>query len=223
MQGSFVDVYMPAAIPGYPCLSSPRFSTTITSVSDGDEGRNQNWLHPLRHFKLPAATAREWAVVDDLVKMSLCLGGPFNAFAWRDPFDFASVDLLAPNEDPDAVLDRVTPSDQLFGTGDGFTRVFQLTKTYVYSGLSYTRPIALPILADLVIAIAGEVSEAFSVTRPGGQVTFTDAPANGAALTWGGLFDVPVRFDSDEGLDGVVQAWRVGGAAEINLDEMRSC
>ena len=33
----FRDVYAPAEMPGYPCVSSPRTSTTIVLVSSGAE------------------------------------------------------------------------------------------------------------------------------------------------------------------------------------------
>lgn len=219
----FIDTYLPAAIPGYPCMTSPKTSTTTTVASSGDEGRNRNWQHPLRKFKLPQAEARKWEVIDQLSKLFLVLGGPFSNFAFRDPMDFASVDLVGPNENQAFVLRRVTATDQVFGTGDGFARVFQLTKTYAYGPAAYVRPIGLPVLDTLLVADAGTPTEAFSVTRPGGVVTFDVAPLAGHSLTWGGLFDVPVRFDSDDALDTIIQAFLVGGAAEINLDEQRLC
>jgi uncharacterized protein (TIGR02217 family) len=223
--GQFVDVYLPPSVPGYPCLVAPVTSTTITVASSGDEGRNRNWQHPLRKVKLPAAQARQWNVIQDLISHFLVLGGPFNSFAFRDPFDFATTGLLAPNEPQASVLQRVTGGDQAFGTGDGLTRSFQLTKTYTRGPATYVRKIGLPLLANLVIwDNAGLVSPtAYSVTRPGGLVTFTAAPLAGHALTWGGLFDIPVRFDADDSLDATVAAYQVGGAAEINLQEARLC
>lgn len=220
----FIDIYLPSSVPGYPCLSSPRFSTTITSASDGDEGRNRNWKHPLRKFKLPAGEARNWEVIADLMDMALILSGPWKSFAWRDPLDFASIRLATANEKTADILERLSPIDQNFGTGDGLTRVFQLTKLYQRGSFTYSRPILLPILDSLQLADAGAAIDAgFSVTRQGGVVTFDVAPLAGHALTWGGLFDIPVRFDSDEALDGVIQAFEAGGFAEINLDETRLC
>jgi len=225
MTDQFVDVYLPPSVPGYPCLISPVFSTTITVASSGDEGRNQNWQHPLRKIKLPAAQARQWTVIQDLQKHALVLAGPFNSFAFRDPMDFATVDLIEPNEPDASVLSRVTQSDQAFGTGDGVTRAFQLTKTYTRGPATYVRAIGLPLLTDVKIGDNGSLVPGanYSVSRPGGLVTFTSAPALGHALTWGGLFDIPVRFEADDSLDAVLQAFQVGGAAEINLQETRLC
>lgn len=223
MSGQFVDVYLPPSVPGYPCLVSPVTSTTITVASSGDEGRNHNWQHPLRKIKLPAAQARQWNVISDLQDHFLVMGGPFSSFAFRDPFDFATVKLIAPNEPSASVLRRVTGNDQAFGTGDGLTRVFQLIKTYTRGPSTYARPIGLPLASSLLIYDNGAPAAANVVTRPGGVVTFTDAPAAGHALTWGGLFDIPVRFDADDSLDAVLAAYQVGGASEINLQEARLC
>lgn len=222
--GQFVDVYLPPAVPGYPCLGSPVTSTTITVASSGDEGRNKNWQHPLRKLKLPALEARLWPVIRDLQKHFLVMGGPFNSWPFRDPFDFASIDILAPNEPTTTVLQRVTGGDQAFGTGDGLTRTFQLTKTYERGvAANYVRPIGLPLLSSLIIWDNGAPAASNAVSRPGGLVTFDAAPAAGHALTWGGLFDIAVRFEADDSLDQVVAAFQVGGASEINLQEARLC
>lgn len=221
--GAFVDVYLPSSIPGYPCTGSPRTSTTITVASSGDEGRNKNWEQPLRRFKLPAAEARQWQIIADLTDHFLITDGPFASFPWRDPFDFASIRLAYANETTASILARIGGGDQVFGVGDGLTRTFQLTKTYQRGGYSKVRPIQLPVLSSLIILDAGGAAGSHSVSRPGGLVTFDVAPVANHVLTWGGLFDVPVRFDSDDAIDTVVAAYQVAGAAEINLDEQRSC
>jgi uncharacterized protein (TIGR02217 family) len=218
----FIDVYLPSAIPGYPCLSEPRFSTTITQVSGGDEGNNQNWVHALRRFTLPEAV-REFSVILDLLDHGYIMAGPHRAFPFRDPLDFASVRLLVPNEPTVDVLLRISATDQALGTGDGLTRTFQLAKTYSRGGQTYARTIGLPLTADLLIADNGTPTAAYTVTRPGGLVTFTDAPDDGHALTWGGLFDVPVRFESDDAIAAMVKTYQVGGAAQLVLDEVRLC
>lgn len=219
----FLDVYLPPSVPGYPCVIGPVYSTTITEAASGDEGRNKNWQHPLRKIKLPAAPARQWDIIQDLLDHVLVMGGPFSDFPFRDPFDFATVRLLAPNEAQTGVLSRVTLADQVLGTGDGFTRVFPLRKTYERGPYSYVRDIGLPVLSTVLVGDNGAAAGAHTVTRYGGEVTFTAAPAVGHALTWGGLYDIPVRFDSDDALSAIVAAFQAGGFAEINLDEQRVC
>jgi uncharacterized protein (TIGR02217 family) len=48
------------------------------------------------------------------------------------------------------------------------------------------------------VAVAGvELMSGWTVDGATGLVGFTTPPANGAAVTAGFLFDVPVRFDTD--------------------------
>ena len=60
----------------------------------------------------------------------------------------------------------------------------------------------------------------FSVDALTGLVTFTAAPAVGAAVTAGFLFDVPVRFDTDR-LDIELTSFDAADAASIPLIEVR--
>ena len=51
----------------------------------------------------------------------------------------------------------------------------------------------------MLIAVGGTpVAEGWTVDTTNGQVTFSSAPADGAAITAGFQFDVPVRFDTDK-------------------------
>lgn len=218
---AFLDTYMPDEIPGYPCVSSPRFKTTITSDWGGSEGRNQEWEHPLFKFVLPQGV-RHWSAVQGLSKMWKVTAGPFHTFPWRDPLDFSSADLVIPNPETDPVP---SITDQAIGTGDGIADTFQLVKTYTYGSGSYERTIHLPVLSTVVIANNGVLVDPadYTVTRPGGAVQFDVPPANGHAITAGFLFDVEVRFESDDAFEGILQTWQAGGFADITLIEVRPC
>lgn len=100
-----------------------------------------------------------------------------------------------------------TATDEVFGTGDGTTTAFQLSKTYDPSlillgtagSLFYVRAITLLDGAP-VIEIDGvekTVTTDYTISSSG-VVTFTSAPADTKQLTWSGKFDVPVRFDMDQ-------------------------
>jgi uncharacterized protein (TIGR02217 family) len=217
----FLDIYMPEEVPGYPCVSAPRTKTTIQVDAGGNERTNQEWEHPLMKFVMPEGV-RQWAVVQALGKMWRITAGPYKSFAWRDPLDFSSDDLLAPNPETDPVP---TMLDQALGTGDGFTDSFQLIKRYSYSSQTYDRPIYLPILSTVVIADNGSPvsSSDYTVSRPGGIVTFDTPPTAGHTLTAGFLFDVEVRFESDDAFEGILRTWQAGGFADITLIEKRPC
>jgi uncharacterized protein (TIGR02217 family) len=217
---SFIDLYLPPEIPGYPCASVPRTKTNILMTSGGRESRNIEWEHPLHRFILPEAAGREWSVVETLKKHWLVTSGPALSFPWRDPLDFASCDLVRPN-----VVPVVSLTDQPLGTGDGINEIFQLRKTYTRGAFSYTRDIHLPVLSSLLIAADGVLVSptTYTVSRPGGVVTFNDPPANGVVLTAGFLFDCEVRFESDDQLESILRTYQVGGFADITLIEVRAC
>lgn len=220
----FVDVYLPAKVPGLPCLGAPRFKTTIQVDAGGGERSNQEWEHPLHRFVLPEAVARDWEVVQQLKKHWLITRGPHKHFPWRDPLDFASCDLVRPNQVP-----TVAMSDQLVGTADGFTDRFQLLKTYSIGGETYDRVIHLPVVDSVLVALDGLlVDEAeYTVTRPGGEIVFNAPPTpevgNPGIITAGFLFDVEVRFENDEAFEGILRATRAAGFADLTLIEVRPC
>lgn len=217
----FLDAYMPEEIPGYPCVSAPRTKTTIQVSSGGGERRNQEWEHPLHRFILPEGI-REWSAVQSLSKMWKITRGPYKSFPWRDPLDFSSGDLLAPNPEVDPVP---TMADQVLGTGTGFTDSFQLIKRYTYGGETYDRDIHLPVLSTVVVSVNGVLvpDTDYAVSRPGGVITFDTPPTNGHIVRAGFLFDVEVRFEGDDVFEGILRTWQAGGFADLTLIEVRRC
>lgn len=230
--GEFVDQYLPDEVPGYPCISAPRTNTTITANAGGNEQRNQNWDHPLHTFILPEAAGRNWSVIEALKKHWLIMRGPWRSFPWRDPLDKASIDLLVPNEPDEDLLDRISRADQTLGTGDGFTDSFQLVKTYTVGSETYERTIHLPVEESVLVEINGKAHDdpthaggaySFTVSRPGGVVALSYPPPAGHAVKAGFLFDVEVRFESDDAFEGILRTYQAGGFADITLIEVRPC
>lgn len=219
----FVDVYISDCVPGYPCFSSPRWSTSITVADSGAEQVNQRWEHPLHRYTLPEAV-REQDVFEGIRDHWLVMRGPVYTWPFRDPLDFASVALPAPNTEP-----VVTGLDQVCGTGDGANKVFQLKKTYTRGLQTYTRDIVHPVVDSVIVRVAGANPATFSppmtytVSRETGEITFNYAPAPGQVVTAGFLFDVEVRFESDDAFDGIVRTYGLGGFASLVLVEVRPC
>lgn len=219
----FVDIPLDPCVPGYPCASSPRFRTEIVQVDSGAEQVNRRWQAPLHRFTLPEAV-REMAVFNAVRDHWLVMGGPARTWPWRDPLDFASIALAVPNEDDPPV----SPVDQLLGVGDGFQRSFPISKQYIRQNgatqLTLDRAIELPVLDSFLLAANGvPLTVGYTVSRPGGVVTFDTAPEAGVVLTWGGLFDCVVRFEADDSFDGIVRIFAVSGFADLTLLECRSC
>ncbi|PKB19661.1 uncharacterized protein (TIGR02217 family) [Novosphingobium kunmingense] len=221
----FVDEYMPDKVPGFPCTAAPRFNTSIKVAAGGGEKRNQEWEQPLHRYGLPEAQGRDPDVVEALRQHWLTMRGPYFSWPWADPFDKASLDLAHPNESDDDVLARIAATDQLIGTGDGLAERFRLSKLYTYGSGSYRRTVHLPVLASVVVAVDGVEADPgdYTVSRPGGVIEFAVAPADGAAITAGFLFDVEVRFEGDDAFEAILRGGDVGGFAGLSLIEVRPC
>lgn len=221
---SFIDEYMPEEVPGYPCVSAPRFKTSIQVSAGGNERRNQEWEHPLHAFIIPEAVARDTSVVIGLKKHWLIMRGPTHSFPWADPLDMASIDHT-PNLPTSELIALLSETDQHIGTTDGFTDTFQLVRTYSVGAETYDRTIHLPVLDTVIVAIDGVlVDEAdYTVSRPGGEITFDVPPAAGDVVTAGFLFDNEVRFESDDAFEGILRTWQAAGFADLTLIEVRPC
>lgn len=219
----FRDVYMPADVPGFPCLSSPRFNTRIPMVDSGAESTSQRWESPLYSFKLPQAV-REHDVFESIRDHWLIMRGPAFTFPFRDPLDFASVALVEPNEVP-----TITGMDQVLGTGDGINRDFQLIKTYTRGAFTYVRTVYHPVVASVIVTVNGVdpaslmTPLAYTIDRLTGIVQFTPAPNPAAIVRAGFLYDVEVRFESDESFDGILHTFHNSGFADLAFVEVRPC
>lgn len=224
----WVDVYLPPRILGFGFVSTPEWSSTITRVASGAERRNQNWAAPLHRYTAPEAV-RCWEDIEDLHDMWLAMAGPVHSFSFRDPLDFASRRLAAPNLEP-----VVFPTDQVLGVGDGLRTEFPLLKSYSYGSRTFTRRIHHPVVSSVVVALNALAPGTgdppldggpytWTVSRETGLVTFDPAPEEGLVVTAGFLFDVEARFEGDDSYQGIVTAWRVGGVADLSLTEVRPC
>lgn len=219
----FKDEYMPTAVLGYPARVAPRWSTGLAQSDSGAEVADQRWSHPLRSIQIPEGV-RDHVTFEALKAHWLVMAGPASTFPWRDPTDFATADLEAINQAP-----TLSRTDQAIATGDGATRTFQLKKTYTRGAETYARNIFLPVESEVLIGVDGSDPTTLSpaltptITRYGGTVTFDIAPGVGQAITWGGLFDLEVRFEADDTFDGVMRSYAASGFADVPLQEVRFC
>lgn len=165
----------------------PEFRTSIVETASGREYRNQEWAAARLRFDA-ARGLRTTAERDLLLDFFYARRGRARAFPLRDWSDYSSAGSAGT---PD-------PGDQVLGEGDGEAAAFQLIKWYGAAGSTYARRIVLPVSGSVAVALDGvEQLSGWSVSRPGGVVTFAAAPAAGVAVSAGFLFDVAVRFDVD--------------------------
>jgi len=187
----------------------PERLTDIVTLSSGAEQRNSRWANSRRRYNAGYGV-KSRADMQAVLAFFEERRGRFHSFLWRDGLDFSS---SGGNGTPGA-------TDQPIGTGDGATTAFQLTKQYGASFDPWFRPITKPVTGSVRVAVAGtELVSGFAVDTLTGIVTFTAAPATGAAITAGFLFDVPVRFDTDR-LDIELSSFDAADASSIPLIEV---
>jgi uncharacterized protein (TIGR02217 family) len=209
---SFHEILFPLDI-ALRSAGGPERRTEIVSFGSGREQRNARWAHSRRRYDAGYGV-KTLEALQAVVSFFEERRGQLYGFRWRDRLDHASSAPGAP----------LSPLDQGIGIGDGATTSFALVKTYGAAHAPYQRPINKPVAGSVRVAVGGveQNAAAFSCNSASGIVTFLPGhiPANGAAVTAGFLFDVPVRFDTDY-LEVDLSAFEAGAIPKIPLVEIR--
>ena len=185
----------------------PERMTDVVTLASGREQRNGRWRHSRRRYNAGYGVKyrAEMAAVLHFFEERR---GRLHGFLWRDGLDHSSGGPVP------------TALDQAIGTGDGARTSFQLTKRYGADFDPYLRPITRPVAATVRVAVDGlEQASGWTVDEATGVIGFAVAPANGAAVTAGFLFDVPVRFDTDR-LDVELSSFEGAEAPSIPVVEI---
>lgn len=183
---SFDDVRFPPQI-SRGSSGGPERRTEIVVTGSGAEERNSRWADSRRRYNAGFGVKS----LDDIhlvVAFFEERRGRLHGFRWKDHLDFTSALPGA----------AVTATDQMIGTGDGTATRFQLVKRYGTGLRDYLRSITKPVGTSVRIAVNEQEVTGFSLDALTGMVTLAVPPAQGAAVTAGFAFDVPVRFDTDE-------------------------
>jgi uncharacterized protein (TIGR02217 family) len=208
---AFHEVRFPANL-SFGSVGGPERRTEIVTLANGFEERNTPWQHSRRRYDAGVGL-RSLNDMETLIAFFEARAGQLHGFRWKDWSDYKSC----------APLSSPAPEDQLIGTGDGVTTVFQLQKTYLSGLQSYTRPIRKPVAGTVVVAVAGDPkieSLEFSVNLATGEVTFVLPPDLGTRVTAGFEFDVPVRFDADV-IQTSVASFQAGEVPAVPVVEIR--
>ncbi len=163
----------------------PERKTDVVTLAGGGEQRNGRWAHSRRRYNAGYGV-KSRADMAAILAFFEERRGRLHGFLWRDGLDFSSGGPVP------------GPTDQGLGTGNGTQSQFQLRKRYGTGFDPYWRPITKPMAGSVRVAVNGvEASAGWTVDATSGVVSFATAPAAGATITAGFLFDVPVRFDTD--------------------------
>ena len=199
----FDDVAYPLTL-GRDAAACPEFSTSVAVTASGHEYRNALWSDARMRYDVGPGIRSE-AELGTLIAFFRARYGPARGFRLRDPFDFSSA----------AMTGTPSASDQRIGTGDGMASRFRLVKNYGEQQRRITRP-----QPGSIRIAAGGVETAAWRYEAGGWIVFDSAPAAGAPITAGYLFDVPVRFAEDR-LDVSGVSFAAGEAPSVALIEIR--
>lgn len=209
---SFHDVRFPLGI-SFGATGGPERRNEIVQLTSGREKRNARTSGSRRYYDAGTGV-RSFEDLYAVMAFFEARRGSLHAFRFRDPFDMKS---CAPHETP-------TPFDQPIKTADGQEKRFVLAKTYGEGEDAHRRRIARPVADSVLVAVAGvpkAISQDYWVDAETGELVFADTaiPPNGAAVTAGYEFDVPVRFDIER-ISASVTAFKAGQIPSIPLVEV---
>ena len=210
MSADFHEVLFPLDV-GLGSRGGPVRRTDIVTLASGREHRNSRWADSRRRYDAGLGV-RTVDALQAVVEFFEERRGRLHGFRFRDRVDWRSG---PPSAAP-------TPLDQDIGTGDGAQTAFPLAKTYGGAHAPYRRLIAKPVAGTVRVAVDGveqAAGSAFTCNVTTGIVTFSDPPEEGAAITAGFAFDVPVRFDVDA-LEIDLSAFEAGAIPRIPLLEI---
>ena len=201
---TFHEVRLPARL-AFGSTGGVERRTEITTLGSGFERRSTPWAEGRRRYLIGAGLRS----LDDMAALTAFFEarrGRLYGFRFRDFADFKS---CAPGA-------AVAATDQGIGTGDGARRGFGLSKTYG----DHERRIRKPVEGSVRVAVGGVETTGFEVDHATGEVTLATAPASGAAVTAGFMFDTPVRFDADR-IEVTLESFGAGRMVAMPLIEVR--
>ncbi len=210
MSMTFDEIRLPVQL-ALGARGGPERRTEIVTLGSGFEHRNQLWAHSRRRWNVGYGI-RTLAHLETILAFFEERRGRMRGFRFKDRLDFRSAAAGA----------ATTATDQTIGEGDGATLTFQLCKIYGSGSDTYRRPIKKPVAGSVQIAVDGDAVDPadYLLDAATGLVTFDTAPANGAVVSAGFEFDVPVRFDTDF-LEIDASAFEAGSVPDIPILEIR--
>lgn len=175
--------------PTYGFTVQPQYLVKIVVRETGFERGDRRWARPLIVFTAVPMPDADEAEVQSILYFWHAVGGRATTFLFRDWTDYKSCQTQ----------NDVTALDQPLAavTLDDASTAYRLTKAYTVTPHVQVREITKPVGSTIVVANAsGDAQTDFTLDESTGMLkpghSFTGTPH-----TWGGEFNVPVRFDSE--------------------------
>lgn len=194
----------------------PGYRTDVIEMGSGAEERVSRWTNAKHRYNVSYGV-KSYEQLSTLKKFYMARKGAANTFPYKDFLDYATTSSGKTSDE-----EVVSEVDVLFATGDGVETAFQLVKYYTDGVIIRTRAITKPVLVAIAVNGTLVAPEDYSVNDTSGIVTFNTAPANDASITWGGTFNVHVRFaaGTDNLLAMSLDDFGSGSASGIELVEV---
>lgn len=164
-----------------------QWSTTIMQFASGDEDRNRNWERSLRVYNVQMGPKNQ-DVIEEAYEFHEALAGEECGFRFHDHADYKSCGLS----------DTPAATDQVMTLIPGSPGGYQLTKTYRKGARAVARKILKPVAGTILLADNGVLKTENSdwvLDYTTGLLTIFFSPVG--QVSWGGEFDVPVRFNGE--------------------------
>lgn len=153
----------------------PGFKTTVTTLGNGAEQRNQEWATLRGQWNIGYGLQSK-ATLDEVNQFFIGRRGRARGFRFKDWNDYKAVEAPV-------------------GTVAGDATKRQLQKVYPDAENPYTRTITLPVAGTLTVYVDTVASEDYTLLD-NGVLEFGSDPGDSVVATF--EFDVPVRFDIDD-------------------------
>ena len=205
---NFHEVRFPASL-SFGSLGGPERRTEVVTLANGFEERNTPWTHSRRRYDAGVGL-RSLDDIELMIAFFEARRGPLFGFRWKDWQDFRSCVSSGERH----------YSDQMVATGDGSTTEFQLTKTYASGGFEYVRPVKKPVQDTVSVGVDNVEAVDWAIDLETGKIRFVTAPVDGAAITAGFEYDVPVRFAVDA-IQTSMASYQAGDLPSVPVIEVR--
>jgi len=180
---SFLETPRFPGCPSFGYVFRPRYRTDIVRNAVDDEKRTGLWTYP-KHDCQVTVGPRMDDEIDALLDFYHAVGGELYGFRFKNHGEFKT---CRPSETPAA-------TDQPM-VATGVTNQYQLIKRYTAGVLSRDRRILKPVTVSVADGSGAVSPSGYTLDTTTGLITFDSAPTG--SPTWGGEFDVPMRFSGD--------------------------
>lgn len=177
----------------YGSRGGPGFTTNVITVDSGQESRVARRDQERNTYDVSYGI-KSFTQLATAAKFYRARKGCANGFPYKDWADFTS------NPTDPSYRSAMGTKDQVIGTGNGTTTVFQLKKLYTSGLTTHTRKIRLPVNGTVSIWLDNTLKTEgvdYTIDYTTGEVTFMAAVTAGVVVSASFEFDVPVRFGQE--------------------------